>query len=98
MDRVEDEFACLFGPSRSRGTNPKEVNTKLRALLPSKYRYVSNPPVIFLSTRTGEIGSALFTSVRRETKAEINLARHEAQVIAQHMARVRVFARLFQGT
>ena len=86
---MDDQFAVLFGAdARSRGANSKEVNTKLRALLPSKYRYVSNPPVIFLSTRTGEIGSALFTSVRKETKAEINLARHEAEEIARTLAKV----------
>ena len=40
----------------------RAIQDKMSRDLPSKYRYVLEHPILFISTRSGEVGSALFAA------------------------------------
>ena len=55
------------------------LQSKLKPLLPSKYHFELRMPVVFVCTRIGEIGSALFTSTTASDDKDVSLTAAEAR-------------------
>ena len=61
----------------------KELMKNLRPLLPSKYQFHITGPVIFVCTRIGEIGSALFSETKDVDEQDVTFSKEEA-IAQQH--------------
>ena len=60
------------------GFDEKELMKNLRPLLPSKYQFHITGPVIFVCTRIGEIGSALFSETKDVDEQDVTFSKEEA--------------------
>jgi hypothetical protein len=56
----------------------KSLQENLKPLLPSKYHFELRIPVVFVCTRIGEIGSALFTSTTATDDKDVTLTSTES--------------------
>jgi hypothetical protein len=56
----------------------QKIYSKMSDFLPSKYRFVYEAPILFISTRSGEVGSALFSYGKgdAQVRARCNFAVH----------------------
>jgi hypothetical protein len=55
------------------------LQENLKPLLPSKYHFELRNPVVFVCTRIGEVGSALFTSTTATDDKDVTLTATESQ-------------------
>ena len=55
------------------------LQENLKPLLPSKYHFELRIPVVFVCTRIGEVGSALFTSTTATDDKDVTLTATESQ-------------------
>ena len=49
----------------------QKIDTKMSDFLPSKYRFVYEAPILFISTRSGEVGSALFSYGKGDAQVRV---------------------------
>ena len=59
-------------------TSIKTLQETLKPLLPSKYHFELRIPVVFVCTRYGEVGSALFTSTTATDDKDVTLTAEES--------------------
>ena len=52
----------------------QKIDTKMSDFLPSKYRFVYEAPILFISTRSGEVGSALFSYGKGDAQVRVFIA------------------------
>ena len=57
----------------------------LRPLLPSKYQFHINGPIIFVCTRIGDIGSALFSATKDVDEQDVTFSKEEAYALAERV-------------
>eukprot|EP00948_MAST-09A_sp_MAST-9A-sp1_P001512 g1512.t1 len=106
VESSEDTHRKLFGNvtwtdlvQNVEKLNPSEraaLHRELKKILPAKYQFKFDPPVIFLSTRTGTVGSALFNI--QDAKGEGNgplipeVTHQDAQSLVE---RLNLFQRIY---
>ena len=66
-------------PGRSAAADAQLIQSRLKPLLPSKYHFELRLPVVFVCTRIGEIGSALFTSTTATDDKDVTLTASESR-------------------
>ena len=67
------------------GFDEKELMKNLRPLLPSKYQFHITGPVIFVCTRIGEIGSALFSETKDVDEQDVTFSKEEAHELVNRV-------------
>ena len=68
----------MASSNNNSSTSLKALQDKLKPLLPSKYHFELRFPVVFVCTRIGEIGSALFTSTTATDDKDVTLTSTES--------------------
>ena len=67
------------------GFDEKEMIKSLRPLLPSKYQFHITGPIIFVCTRIGEIGSALFSETKDVDEQDVTFSKNEAHELVNRV-------------
>ena len=68
-----------------KGYDEKMLVQNLRPLLPSKYQFHINGPIIFVCTRIGDIGSALFSATKDVDEQDVTFSKEEAYALADRV-------------